>query len=161
MSHPLPAHHSLVQRPFRSLFLLALGALLLCLAAPAAAETIEKEFPFEIDTWFDLDYEEGNLSVKRVQVKSIGGNFKSRVFRPGKTEFVTDVQIQVEYANRGSNDVEARLDIVWVDSQGREIDGYRGEEDMDEGERDEMTAAISTSRYGLEVAKKLIVKIDF
>lgn len=150
------------RKTLRHLLLSGLGmALLLVLAAPVAADTIEREFPFEVDTWFDLDYDQGNISVKRVQVKTVGGNFKSRVFRPGKTEFVTDVQVQVEYSNRGNHDVEADLDIVWVDSQGREIDGYRGEEDMDEGENDEMTAAISTSRYGLEVAKKLIVKIDF
>ena len=157
MSQPLTA-----SRTFgRTLVLIALFTLVLCLAAPAAADTIEREFPFEIDTWFDLDYKDGDITVRRIQVKSKGGNFKSRVFRPGKTEFVTDVQIQVEYSNRGNNDVEADLDIVWVDSQGREIDGYRGEEDMDEGENDEMTAAISTSVYGLDVAKKLIVKIDF
>ncbi|MDA8019230.1 MAG: hypothetical protein MPN21_17455 [Thermoanaerobaculia bacterium] len=146
----------------RSLGLSLLGfALLFAFASPVTADTIELEFPFEVDTWFDIGYDEGSISVKRVRVKSIKGNFKSTIFRANKTEFVTDVQIQVEYSNRGSNDVEALLDIVWVDSEGREIDGYRGEEDMDEGERDEMTAAISTSRYGLEVAKKLVVNIDF
>lgn len=158
MSRPLLGHRSAI----RPLALSTLGAILLLgLAVPAAADTIEREFPFEVDTWFDIDFKDGDISVKRVRVKSIAGNFKSRVFRPGKTEFVTDVQIQVAYSNRGRNDVEADLDIVWVDSKGREIDGYRGEEDMDEGENDEMTAAISTSKYGLEVAKKLVVKIDF
>lgn len=157
MFRPLASHRITV----RGLVLMALGAVLLCLAAPATADTIEREFPFELDTWFDIDYKDGDISVKRVRVKSLKGNFKSTIFRPGKTEFVTDVQVQVDYSNRGNNDVEADLDIVWVDSQGREIDGYRGEEDMDEGENDEMTAAISTSIYGLEVAKKLIVKIDF
>ena len=155
MSHTL-------HRQIPRIALAVLGAaLVLCLAAPAAADTIEREFPFEVDQWFDLDYKDGDITVRRVRIKSVSGNFKSKVFRPGKSDFVTDVQIQVEYSNRGPNDVEADLDIVWVDSQGREIDGYRGEEDMDEGENDEMTAALSTLVYGLDVAKKLIVKIDF
>lgn len=154
----LPLGHFTFQKLAAALFALVM---VLAMAAPAPAETIDRSFPFELDTWFDLDYRDGDITVKRVRVKTVGSNFKSKVFRPGKTEFVTDVQVQVEYSNRGSHDVEADLDIVWVDSQGREIDGYRGEEDMDEGENDEMTAAMSTSKYGLEVAKKLIVKIDF
>lgn len=154
-----PDHRRITVRRV-TLFIVTLGLLLAC-ALPASAVTIEREFPFELDTWYDIGYEEGNISVKRVRVEHIKGNLKSRVFRGTNTEFVETVQIQVEYSNRGSNDVETDLDIVWVDGQGRVIDGYRDEEDMDEGENDEMTAALSTSRYGLEVARKLVVKISF
>lgn len=134
---------------------------LLAVAAPASAVTIEKDFPFELDTWYEIGHENGPIQIHRVRVKHVAGNLKSRVFRGNDTEFVETVQIQVEYTNRSDDDVEADLDIVWVDSQGREIDGYREEEDMDEDEHDEMTAALSTSKYGLEVAKTLKVRITY
>jgi hypothetical protein len=127
----------------------------------AGAAEIDKEFTFKVDEWFPLEVTEGEVTVHRIRVKTIKGNLKSRVFRPTNTEFVGTVQIQVEYTNDSSRDVEADLDIVWVDSRGNEIDGYRDEEDMDEGEHDEMTAMLSTSAYGLEQAKKLRVKIHF
>ena len=130
-------------------------------AVPAAAADIDKEFPFKLDEWFPLEVSEGDLTIHRVRVKTIKGNVKSKIFRPTNTEFVQTVQIQVEYTNDSSRDVEADLDIVWVDSRGNVIDGYRDEEDMDEDEHDEMTAMISTSAYGLEQAKKLLVKIHF
>lgn len=142
---------------------LALCGLLLT-AGPSAAETLERDFPFELDTWYDLDVEDGPVTLHRIRVASIEGNFKSRVFRPGtkKDGMVQDVQIQVEYSNDSTNDINAELEIFWLDAEGRRIDGYAGDEDMDEEERrSKMTALRSTLVYGLEVAKTLSVKILF
>lgn len=130
----------------------------------AGAETIERDFPFELDEWYTLDVSDGPLTLHRIRVAAIKSNFKSRVFRPGLKgdPMVRDVQIQIEYSNDSSKDVEAQLEIFWLDSKGRRIDGYEGEEDMDEEERhDEMTALRSTLVYGLEVAKTLSVKITY
>ena len=136
----------------------------LWMPALAGAEVIDKEFPFELDKWYDINFEDGPITIHRVRVEAIEGNFKSRVFRPGlkNDEMVQDVQIQVEYSNDASRDYEAELEIFWLDSEGRRIDGYQGEEDMDEEERrEEMTALRSTLVYGLEVAKTLSVKITY
>ncbi|MEM9552784.1 MAG: hypothetical protein AAGC60_00875 [Acidobacteriota bacterium] len=153
---------SLDVRPHRPiLFVLAILVLAFAVSMPASAATIEKDFPFELDTWYDLDFEDGSLTVQRVRVAHLKSNLKSRLFRGSDTEFVETVQVQVEYVNNTGRDYEAALDIVWVDAKGREIDGYRGKEEMDEGEHDEMTAALSTSKYGLERAKTLKVKIVF
>ncbi len=140
-----------------------LPALLLSLifASGAQAASVSKDFSFELDEWYDLDVQDGEITLHRVRVKEMSSNFKSKVFRPSNREFAKTVQIQVEYTNRSSRDVEADIDIVWVDSAGRVIDGYRDEEDMDEEETDEMTMTFSTSKYGLEVAKTLKVGIDF
>ncbi len=144
-----------------------LGAFALCLflaAGPSAAETIEKSFPFELDTWYDIEVEDGPAIIHRIRVASVDGNFKSRVFRPGtkKDGMVRDVQIQVEYSNDSSKDIDTDLEVFWLDAQGRKIDGYEGEEDMDEEQRrDKMTALRSTLVYGLDVAKTLSVKIRF
>ena len=151
-------------RPCRVVHRLLFVLALLCgltSTLPAAAETIERDFPFELDTWYDLDVEDGALTVSRVRVAHLKSNLKSKLFRGSDTEFVETVQVQVEYINNTGRDYEAALDIVWVDSKGREIDGYRGKEEMDEGEHDEMTAALSTSKYGLSVAKKLKGRIIF
>ena len=155
-------------RPLRPLGLVIallslLGASTL-LAPVASAETIEREFPFELDKWFELGIEDGPVTFHRVRVEAVDSNFKSRVFRPGLKgdAMVRDVQIQVEYSNESSQDVETELEIFWLDARGRKIDGYHGEEDMDEEERhDEMTALRSTLVYGLDVAKTLSVKIKY
>lgn len=151
-------------RFFRSSFCIAVLFAALLLPGLAGAETIEKEFPFELDAWYDIEVEDGALTIHRVRVEEIESGIKSRVFRPGakKDGMVMDVQVQVEYSNSSSNDVEAELEIFWLDSEGRRIDGYKGEEDMDEEERhDKMTALRSTLVYGLDVAKTLSVKIRF
>jgi len=138
-----------------------LALLSLLLAATATAATINKDFPFEVDKWYDLDVVDGEVTIHRVRIEVQSGNVKSRIFRPSNSEFSTTVQIQVSYTNDKSKDVEADIDIVWLDQAGKEIDGYRDEEDMDEDESDKMTMTFSTSKYGLEVAKTLRVRIDF
>lgn len=146
----------------RRIFVFAFACLVAAVAAlPAGAASISREFPFELDKWYELDVTDGPVTIHRVRVEHLDGNIKSTVFRGTNTEFVETVQIQVEYTNESDRDYDADLDIVWVDSQGREIDGYRDEEGIDEESHDEMTAALSTSKYGLEVAKTLRVKIDF
>ena len=152
--------------PLRRCLASALCLLLAAVVFPALAhaDVIEKKFPFKLDEWHDINYEDGPLTIHRVRVEAVSGNFKSRVFRPGlkNDPMVQDVQIQVEYSNDSSRDVDAELEIFWLDSKGRRIDGYHGEEDMDEEERhEEMTALRSTLVYGLEVAKSLSVKITF
>jgi len=138
-----------------------LGILGLSLFAtlPAAAVEIETDFPFELDKWYDLDFEDGPVTLHRVRVVAQKSNVKSRLFRPSNSEFSETVQIQVEYTNTADKDYEADIDIVWVDAKGNEIDGYRDEEGIDEDEHDEMTMTFSTLRYGLEQAKTLRVKI--
>lgn len=139
---------------------------LVCLLSPlfAGADEVDKKFPFELDKWHDVNYEDGPFQIHRVRVALIESNIKSRMFRPGskKDGMVQDVQIQVEYSNDSSRDIEAKLEIFWLDAKGRKIDGYSGKEDMDEDERRElMTALRSTLVYGLDVAKTLSVKILF
>jgi hypothetical protein len=145
----------------RPIHLLSLVLFLAFAAATAEAAHIKKSFPFELDKWYALDVVDGEVTIHRIRVREMESNFKTRVFRPSNSEFAMTVQIQVEYTNDSSRDVEADLDIVWVDGSGHEIDGYRDDEDMDEGEKDDMTMTFSTSKYGLEKAKTLQVEIDF
>lgn len=142
--------------------LLALTLLAALCTLPASAGNVSKDFPFELDTWYDLDVTDGPVTLHRVRVERQDGNVKSRIFRPGNSKFSETVQIQVEYTNTSEKDYEAEIDIVWVDAQGNEIDGYRDEEGIDEDEKkDEMTMTLSTLKYGLEQAKTLKVNIDF
>jgi len=133
-------------------------------AATSSAGSIDTTFPFELDTWFDINHEDGSVTIHRVRVAALEANIKSRVFRPGlkADPMVQDVQIQVEYSNSSKKDVEAELEIYWVDAKGRRIDGYKGNEDANGDESHErMTAARSTLVYGIEMASKLEVKIRF
>lgn len=142
--------------------LLALITLLIGLSAvPAGALEISKEFPFRLGEWFELEAKEGPVTLHRIRLEVQSGNMKSKFLRPGNSEFSETIQIQIEYTNTSERDYDADIDVYWVDAQGKEIDGYRDEEGIDEDEHDKMTMTLSTLKYGLEQAKTLKVGIDF
>ena len=140
----------------RTIVSILLTALLAAvLAAPATAGEVEKSVPFELEKWHELEVTDGPLTLHRIRVTELSG-VKSTIFRPGNSEYLTDVQVQIEYSNPSEDDVEADVEIHWLDAQGRIIDGYDDEEDFDDEERhEEQTITLSTLKYGLEVADTL------
>lgn len=141
-----------------ALFLVAL----VVAPAPGEAAVVDKDVPFALDTWFDVSSSDGPLTIHRVRVSLERGNVKSMLTRPGNAEYLETVQVQVEYTNDATRDYDAKLDIHWLDSSGKVIDGYTDEENMDEESRhDEMTATFSTLKYGLERAKTLHIGIRY
>ena len=131
--------------------------------ALAAAGTVTKTVPFKLDAWIELGAQDGPVTLHRIRVASQAGPFtKSMVFRPGNSEFLATVQLQLEYTNTEKRDWQAALEVTWVDDAGAAIDGYNGEEGLDgEEERDKTTVTLSTLKYGLERARKLKVRIEF
>ena len=90
------------------------------------------------------------------------GVTKSSFMRPGNSEYLDDVQLQLEFTNDATKDWEAKFSVEWLDSDGRAIDGYQGTEGLDSEKRhDQQTVTVSTLKYGLERAKKLKIRIDF
>lgn len=148
--------------------LCALGAvvavLFLLVPTDARAGEIDRTFPFELDRWYDLDVNDGPVTLHRIRVvEQTSGITKSSIFRAGgSSPFATTAVIELEYTNESERDWEARVLAQWVDSQGRAIDGYDGDETLHEDERNEdTTMTISTLKYGLEVAREFEVKISF
>jgi hypothetical protein len=147
---------------FRSLVPFLLVSLLVAVAAPASAGEVDKTFPFTLDQWFDLGASDGPVTLHRVRIVREGGLTKSRIMRPGNSEYLEDVQIQLEFSNDSTRDWEARFRLEWVDDAGRTIDGYNGSENLDDDSRhDQQTITLSTLRYGIDRARKLRVRIDF
>jgi hypothetical protein len=138
----------------------ALLVLALLVAGPASAGTAEKKVPFKIGEWFDLASTDGPVTLHRVRLVREGGLTKSTFMRPGNSEYLADVQIQLEFSNDATQDWEANLVIEWLDAEGRAIDGYRGAEGLDSEKRhDQQTVTLSTLKYGLERAKSLKIRI--
>ena len=101
------------------------------------------------------------MTLHRFRIVRAAGT-KSRILRPGNSEYLEDVQLQLEFSNDASRDWEARLDVVWSDASGNPIDGYHDSENLDNDSRhDQQTVTLSTLRYGLERAKKLSVRIRY
>lgn len=143
-----------------SLFVTA--ALLASLASPAFAGEVSKDAGFALDQWIELKATDGPVTLHRIRLVKQSGVTKSKFLRPGNSQFLSDVQIQLEYSNDSSKDWEAHLDIQWVDGSGEVIDGYNDTEGLDsESRNDDATVTLSTLKYGLERAKKLKIKIDF
>ncbi|MDY7092311.1 MAG: hypothetical protein SX243_04980 [Acidobacteriota bacterium] len=144
---------------------LAVFALLSALipAAIADAGEIEKTFPFELDRWYDLEVEDGPVTLHRIRVKHDDRKIrKSNIFRGGDTPYADTVVIELDYTNESDNDWEAKVLVHWRDSKKRPIDGYDDEEGLSEDERHETaTMTIATLKYGLEVARDLYVNIEF
>jgi hypothetical protein len=137
------------------------AALALVVTVPALAGEVEKKADFELDRWIELEATDGPVTLHRFRIVRAAGT-KSRILRPGNSEYLEDVQLQVEFSNDASRDWEARLDVVWSDASGNPIDGYLDSENLDNDSRhDQQTVTLSTLRYGLERAKKLSVRIRF
>ena len=141
----------------------ALALLATSIAAPALAGSVHKSVPFALHQWVELGSEEGPVTLHRFRIeKKSGGLTKSKLFRPGNSEFLETIQLQLEYSNRSSHDWKAHLKIVWKDSKGRVIDGYVDKESLDDGESwDKATVTLSTLRYGLERAQTLEIEIEY
>ena len=147
---------------FRSLAPLLVLALLAAVAAPAGAGEVDQTVSFTLDQWFDLGVTDGPVTLHRIRIVREGGFTKSRLMRPGNSEYLEDIQIQLEFSNSATRDWEARFRLEWVDGSGRTIDGYNGTENLDDGSRHDLqTITLSTLRYGIEQARKLRVRIDF
>lgn len=133
----------------------------LAVALTATAETVNKTFSFDLDKWYDVGVSEGPVTIHRVRVARQGGLVtKSKIFRPGNSEYLDSVQIQIEYSNTATRDWKADLRIVWTDDKDLVIDGYNGTEQLDERESfQHATVSLSTFKYGLEKARRLRVEI--
>lgn len=146
----------------RSVAPLVLSLALPLAASPAVAGEVEKSLPFELGRWIDLAASDGPVTLHRIRIARQGVGAKSRILRPGNSEYLEDVQIQLEFSNDATRDWEARLRIKWLDADGAVIDGYNDSETLGSEERhDEQTVTLSTLRYGLERAKKLELRIEF
>ncbi len=137
-------------------------AVALCMVGPASAGTAEKTVTFKIGEWIDLASSDGPVTLHRLRIVREGGVTKSTFMRPGNSQYLADVQIQLEFTNDATQDWEARFAIEWVDGDGKAIDGYQGNEGLDSEKRhDQQTVTLSTLKYGLDRAKKLTIRIDY
>lgn len=129
---------------------------------PLAAGEVSKDVSFALDQWIELKAEDGPVTLHRIRLAKQGGVTKSKFLRPGNSQFLTDVQIQLEYSNDSSKDWEVHIDLSWVDGDGKVIDGYDDTEGLDsESRQDDTTVTLSTLKYGLDRAKKLKIKLEF
>jgi hypothetical protein len=135
---------------------------LLVAASVMAGDAIDRSVPFELGTWIVLERTEGPVVLHRMRVVEQTGTItKSSIFRPSGSEYLKTVQIQVEYSNSATKDWTAWMQVEWVDADGKVIDGYRGDESLDDREvHDLVTVTLSTLKYGLERAKDLKIHLE-
>ncbi|MEO7795783.1 MAG: hypothetical protein ABIV06_13520 [Thermoanaerobaculia bacterium] len=139
----------------------AMLVVLCCGSGLAYADTAEKIVAFKLDEWIDLASTDGPVTLHRIRVVREGGISKSTFIRPGNSQYLVDVQIQLEYTNDSRKDWEAKFDVESLDSGGEAIDVYRGDEGLDSEQlHEEQTVTLSTLQYGLEKARKLKIRID-
>jgi len=141
---------------------LLLAALLLFPADTLLAGEVAKSVPFQLDQWTELQAVDGPVTLHRVRLARQAGMTKSKLFRPGQSEYLEDVQVQLEFSNDATKDWEARLKVEWLDADGAVIDGYDASENLDnEARREVQTVTLSTLRYGIARAKTLRLSITF
>jgi len=137
------------------------AALLASLCLPLSAAAVEKSAPFALDQWIELKVTEGPVTLHRIRLASQGGLTKSKIMRPGNSEYLSDVQIQLEFSNEATDDWKAEIRFRWLDAEGKEIDGYNGGQQLDsESKFEQQTVTLSTLRYGLDKAKKVELEIS-
>lgn len=149
-------------RRSRALTLAALAATA-ALALPAHAAPFQKTVPFVLDEWSEIGLQDGPVTVHRLRVERKSGikGFKSTLSRPGNSQFLQDVQIQIEYSNTSTTDWKVKAKVVWLDGADKLIDGYEGGQDLDEQKSHELaTVLFSTLRYGLDQARRLRIELQ-
>ena len=136
------------------------------LAAPVVAADwkVSKDIPFDLDKWVDLGVKEGPVTLHRIRVTEVtsGGVFKpSELVRPLNPDYLKTVRIELEYSNGATRDWETRMIVEWFDSNGVVIDGFKGDESLDDSEsHDQVTVTWATLKYGLLRAKSLKINLD-
>lgn len=139
-------------------------ALLLATSSFVVAGEFSKNVSFALDKWIEVNSTDGPVTIHRFRLKAIegGGLTKSKLFRPGNSENLQEVELQIEYSNDSSRDWDAHIDLGWYDSQGQMIDGYNDTESLNEEENHEVaTVRLSTLKYGIKVAKKIKIKVEY
>jgi hypothetical protein len=129
----------------------------------ARAEAVTRTFVYENDKWYPLDdAQDGPITLHRLQVTHQKGFFtKSNLIRPNNADYLSSLEIRLEYSNSATTDWKASLQIVLLDEDNREIDGYKGRQDLNEQEKHNVvTIRLSTLKYALERARKLKVSIE-
>jgi hypothetical protein len=142
---------------------LAAFAVTAAISVPARSAPYQRTVPFVLDQWVDIEQKDGPVTLHRLRIERKAGikGFKSVLTRPGNSQFLQDVQIQLEYSNPSTTDWQVKARIVWLDAADQVIDGYEGTEDLDEGESHELaTMLFSTLRYGLDQARRLRIELE-
>ena len=145
------------------IFCFAPLALTLLAAAPAAAGEVTKTFDFELDAWHEIDAVDGPVKLHRIRLDRKQDRFtKSVLSRPYNQELLDVIRITLEYTNEATSGWKARLDIRWLDGEGRVIDGFGANEKLaKKAARQVVKVSVPTLKYGVERAETLEVKVLF
>ena len=138
-------------------------ALTLLAAVPAAAGEVDKTFDFELDAWHEIDVVDGPVKLHRIRLDQKKDRLtKSTLSRPYNQEYLENVRITLEYTNEATSGWKARLDVRWLDAEGRVIDGFGANEKLEKkAARQVVRVSVPTLKYGIERAETLEVKILF
>jgi hypothetical protein len=153
-------HNAIARLGLAVLTTLALSSLL---PTSGEAAAFQRTVPFALDQWVDINFQDGPVTIHRLRVVRKSGikGFKSVVTRPGHSEFLQDVQIQIEFSNGSSSDWKVKANITWLDPNAEVIDGYKGSEGLGDDDSHELvTMLFSTLKYGLTQARTLRIELE-
>ena len=146
----------------RIVLAIAVGALFAA-ATPLAAAEFQKTFKFAVDEWHEIESTDGAVTLHRIRLNpKEGRSTRSAVLRPFNHEYLSTLQVQLEYTNGTERKWRARVAVRWLDEEGRIIDGFSGNEGLEKKSARKLTEmSVPTLKYGLEAAKTLEVDINF
>ncbi len=150
----------------KRMIIVAVGlALAVGLGATTAAEaaTVAKSYDFALDSWNEIGASDGPVTLHRIRLDLIEGRLtKSAMARPHNQQYLETARVQLEYTNESSAKWKARIDVRWLDGEGRVIDGLGANETLDRRSAKKVTGvSVSTLKYGLDRAKTLEVEIHY
>jgi len=150
-------------RSQRGLVLAGVAALVLGLLAPVPghAASVKKSVALEFDKWYDVDLQDGPVTLHRIRFERKHESMRAKLIRPGNTEPMQDVQVQFEFSNHDKEDWKALIRFSWMDADGKTIDSYSSEENLDDSsDHKGQTITVPTLAYGLDRAKTLAYEIS-
>ena len=143
--------------------LLTAFAFTLLATAPAAAGEVTQTFDFELDAWHEIGIVDGPVKLHRIRLDRKEDRItKSVVSRPYYQEYLEVLRVTLEYTNEATAGWQARLDIRWLDDEGRVIDGFSANEKLDKKAAKEVVrVSVPTLKYAVQRAETLELKVHY
>ena len=152
------------ERSMNTLMRVLLTAILVVAGAGATyGEEIVKTYEFEMDRWHEIGVSDGPVTLHRIRLDRKEDRLtKSALARPYNQQYLEPIRFQLDYTNGASSKWRARVMVRWLDEEGRVIDGFSANENLQKKSANKIAqASVATIKYGLERAETLEVEIRF
>jgi hypothetical protein len=128
----------------------------------ADATVIKQSCEFRMETWCDVNQQDGAVTIHRFRVTTTDIGIRSiSANNVLNDEYLERIGVQIEFTNDGDRKYKSFIKVRWVDGDETAIDGFGDEEGLDARRSHGMVRrSIGALKYGLMKAKQIEFEIN-